>query len=166
MSDTAKEDREAIAAYRAKRGQGPFIAADAVVVSRDGRVLLIRRKKPPQRDRLAFPGGFVNKDETFLHAALRELAEETGLALSGSEAVPAAQSLRDGPNRDPRARIVSVAFLFRLHWDADAVAVEAADDAGDAAWTTLDGSFSRDDFFADHHAALHALGLLPHAGRG
>ncbi|GLY07457.1 MULTISPECIES: NUDIX domain-containing protein [Actinoplanes] len=53
-------------------------------------LLAIRRGIPPARDRLALPGGFIDIGETWQAAAVRELAEETGL-----EADPAAVRLYD-----------------------------------------------------------------------
>lgn len=156
-TSTAEEDRRAVAAYRAKRGKGPFLAADVVVVSGDNHVLLVRRSSPPQRGRFAFPGGFVEHDETFFQAALRELEEETGLGLGNTRA--AAQSLRDAPDRDPRARIVSVAFLFRLDARAETLEIRAGGDAGAAAWKVVPGSLEPNDFFADHFDILRAFGL-------
>jgi len=60
----------------------PMVTVDIVVFSASAdsrRVLLIRRKHEPYKDKWAFPGGFVNIDEQLAAAAERELAEETGL---------------------------------------------------------------------------------------
>ena len=56
----------------------PRLAAIAVL-RHAGRVLLVRRKNPPDAGRWGFPGGHVDPGETALAAALRELAEETGV---------------------------------------------------------------------------------------
>lgn len=157
-----EEDRRAVAEYRSGHGEGPFLAADAVVTSADGLVLLVRRSKPPQKGRLAFPGGFLDRDETLFDCALRELAEETGLDLHASpEAEPRAKLLRDAPDRDPRARIVSVAFHFVLSGTASARPVKGGDDAAEALWIRVDPSMQPRDFYADHFAILGDLGLLP-----
>lgn len=54
------------------------LAAAAVVVREDGRLLLVRRGKEPQRGRWTVPGGSVEPGETVEQAAVREVLEETG----------------------------------------------------------------------------------------
>lgn len=56
----------------------PRLAALAVLV-RDGQVLLVRRRNPPDAGLWGFPGGHVEPGETALAAAVRELHEETSV---------------------------------------------------------------------------------------
>jgi ADP-ribose pyrophosphatase YjhB (NUDIX family) len=58
----------------------PLVGVGAVVV-RDGRVLLVRRAKPPRRGEWSLPGGLQKLGETVLEAARREVMEETGVAI-------------------------------------------------------------------------------------
>ncbi len=75
-------------------------------------VMLIRRGLEPFAGRLALPGGFVRADESIEAAAHRELAEETGLVAAAMPGVHLEQLATFGAvDRDPRMRVVSVAYL-------------------------------------------------------
>src|ERR1043165_4446825 len=87
------------------------VTVDIVVLTiRDGQLLalLVERGAEPFRDWWAPPGGFGKPDETPEEAAARELREETGV-----EAAAYLEQVRayGDPERDPRMRVVSVAFL-------------------------------------------------------
>ncbi|WP_238412269.1 NUDIX domain-containing protein [Saccharothrix deserti] len=92
------------------------------------RVLLIERGHAPFAGRWALPGGYVDPHETFATAAVRELAEETGV---GEPEQFEQVGIYDAPNRDPRGRVVSVAFAAVLDHLPDAV---GGDDARQARW--------------------------------
>jgi 8-oxo-dGTP diphosphatase len=79
---------------------------DVVIPSEEG-VVLIRRGGEPFEGHWALPGGFVEVGETVHEAAVREAAEETGLAVEISRLV----GVYSEPDRDPRGHNVSVAFL-------------------------------------------------------
>src|SRR5581483_2553076 len=71
--------------------------------------LVIKRAEPPFKGRWALPGGFVRPEEDLSAAAERELTEETGLS---GEMVHLEQLASYGtPDRDPRMRVVTVAYL-------------------------------------------------------
>jgi 8-oxo-dGTP diphosphatase len=104
---------------------------DAVVFGfddQDLKVLLIQRGVPPFAGKWALPGGFVHIDESLEEAVRRELKEETGLSNVFLEQL---YSFGD-VNRDPRGRVVSVAY-YALVKLADHH-VLAATDAANAAW--------------------------------
>ena len=88
----------------------PSVTADCIIFGFDGgklKVLLIERGQDPYKGRWAFPGGFVQMDESCEDGALRELEEET--ALKGMS-VQQFHTYSE-PNRDPRERVITVAFL-------------------------------------------------------
>jgi 8-oxo-dGTP diphosphatase len=108
------------------------VTVDVVALTEvDGetQLLVVRRGSPPFEGRWAFPGGYLEVDEDLAPAAARELQEETGIALEPDR-------LRQlgaygAPDRDPRGRTVSVAFLVELD---DATEATGGDDAAEAQW--------------------------------
>lgn len=113
----------------------PAVTTDIVVFTlRDGapHVLLIQRRHPPYQGHWALPGGFLDIDEDLEDCARRELAEETGVRDVALEQV----HTFGRPGRDPRERVISVAYVTLL--DADAVRPQAASDAAAVAWFAYD----------------------------
>ena len=94
-------------------------------------LLLVRRGKPPFKGYWALPGGFLRPDETIEECAARELREETGLA--GQALMPL--RMFSEPGRDPRAWIVSQAFLAIVRKPGSRVA--GGDDAAEARWFSI-----------------------------
>jgi len=109
------------------------VSVDVVIFSlreADLKVLLIRRAAPPFKGKWAIPGGFVHPPESLDDAALRELGEETGL-----RDVYLEQLYTFGaPKRDPRGRVITVAYFALVSDDAPA---RAGDDAAEAAWCSV-----------------------------
>ena len=87
----------------------PAVTADCIVITREAepKVLLIQRGFDPFKGAWAFPGGFMNMDETTEQCAIRELEEETGLRLSDIHQIGTYSKV----DRDPRGRTVTVAYL-------------------------------------------------------
>ena len=118
---------EFLAAYDPMNFDRPSVTVDMAVITDSAEVLLIRRGDHPNLGRWALPGGFLDMGETLHEAAARELFEETGLA--GVPLVPF--GMFGEPTRDPRARIITCAFLARAR--REALAFSAGDDAAEAA---------------------------------
>ncbi len=110
----------------------PALAVDAVLFGqtqgKEPHVLLIRRKNPPFQNKWAFPGGFMEIDETAEEAVLRELQEETGLVVDKLEQLATFSRV----DRDPRGRIVSVVFTGKVQLEDHQPL--GADDASEARW--------------------------------
>jgi 8-oxo-dGTP diphosphatase len=110
----------------------PAVTADCVVMTNEPlpKVLLIQRGADPFKGAWAFPGGFMNMDETTEECAIRELEEETSLKISGLHQIGAYSKV----DRDPRGRTITVAYLAII--DAP-VEVKGQDDAAKAEWWPL-----------------------------
>lgn len=115
--------------------------------------LVVERGGEPFRGRWALPGGFVEPDEGLYDAATRELEEETGLR----EEVTRLEQLGSygDPGRDPRGRVVSVAWLAVV---PDGVKAVPGSDAATVAWRPV-SSLLREDRLAFDHAAILADGV-------
>ena len=94
-------------------------------------MLLIRRGGHPCLGQWAFPGGFVNPDETVGHAAARELQEETGI----TGVIPTQLFVYSQPGRDPRTWVMSTVHMALV--DRANLTVKAGDDADDAGWFSV-----------------------------
>lgn len=134
---------------------------DSVVVQA-GHVLLVRRRALPGKGLWALPGGFLNVDERMLDGALRELREETKLAvpepvLRGSLV---ATKTYDDPKRSERGRLITQAYLFSLTKTEKLPKIKGSDDADKARWVPI-SELKASDMFEDHYFIIRdMLGML------
>ena len=126
----------------------PAVTADCIVITReaDAKVLLIQRGDDPYKGCWAFPGGFMNMDETTEQCAIRELEEETGLKVKDVHQIGAYSKV----DRDPRGRTITVAYLAIIE---KPISVAGQDDAAKAEWWPLSAlphlAFDHDEIMAD-----------------
>lgn len=109
----------------------PAVAIDCVVfglTNTELQLLLIRRSETPYKHRWALPGGFVRIDESLDEAAQRKLKEETGVDCGFLEQLYTFGAV----NRDPRERVITVAYYALLN--SDNKALLARTDAVAAKW--------------------------------
>lgn len=106
------------------------------IIKNDLKILLIKRKYSPFKDCWAIPGGFVDitKEETLEETAIRELKEKTGLKNIYIEQL----KTYGDPDRDPRMRIITVAYFALLPYNIlEKQDIYGQDDAKEARWFSL-----------------------------
>lgn len=127
-------EEEFLARYDASVFERPSVTVDVAAFrwfGGDLYLLLIKRGGHPFLGMRALPGGFVEPDETVELAAARELKEET--SLSGISLLPI--GVFSEPGRDPRTRIITVAYLSLI--EDKLPVIEAGDDAASADWVRV-----------------------------
>jgi bifunctional NMN adenylyltransferase/nudix hydrolase len=138
-----------------------FVTVDAVVRCA-GHVLLIRRAHAPGVGLLAVPGGFIEQRETTLQSCLRELQEETHLAVPEATLRQSlkASAVFDHPDRSLRGRTITHAFFFDLG-EGELPQVRADDDALAVEWAAAQRLLDVEDQFHDDHFHMldHFVGL-------
>ncbi len=134
------------------REPGFGVTVDLVLLAageRPPHVLMVRRAHEPFRGRWALPGGFVKIDEDFESAVRRELREETGIDATPMrlEQVGA----YGDPGRDPRGRIVTVAYVALISAPQQP---KAGSDAAHAEWLDADDLLRSPASIAFDHARI------------
>jgi bifunctional NMN adenylyltransferase/nudix hydrolase len=159
------EEYRGLQKYKAAWAAAPyppiFCTVDSVVRTNQ-HVLLIQRGGFPGKGLWALPGGFLDPHERLQRAAVRELREETKLAVLDSTLENALVDVKvfDHPERSQRGRTITHAFYFDLKLD-HFPDIEADDDAAAAKWLAIDDIVAMEDqFFDDHfHILDHFLQL-------
>lgn len=139
----------------------PSVTTDCVIFGFDGsqlQVLLVERGVEPYKGKWALPGGFMRIDESAEDCALRELKEETGLSTAYIKQFHAFTT----PDRDPRERVVTIAYYALVKLQN----VEGGDDAAKAQWFSLDDvpslAFDHDEILRKAERALrHQIHFEP-----
>lgn len=134
--------------YDATKFERPSVTVDVVIfslVDNDLQVLLVKRKYPPFAGIWAIPGGFVRMEESLEDAAVRELAEETGVTDVYIEQL----YTFGAPHRDPRTRVITVAYFALVPHDA--IQHRPGDDAAETAWFSM---FDLPELAFDHAQIL------------
>lgn len=144
--DSLKKRYDFVEEYKEQWGEGPHYTADALVI-KSGHVLLVERGQEPDIGSYAFPGGFVNKNETPLWASLRECEEETGLKLPFTNLV--STKPYNSPYRDDRGHINTSVHLYDLG-SGPLPEVKGQDDARAAKWIPF-YELEPNMMFADHY---------------
>lgn len=137
MSNKEQTEEEYLAGYDADRYPKPSVTVDAVLLAED-KVLLVKRGNHPQKGRWALPGGFLEMTEDLPEAARRELKEETAVEVQYLEQI----GVYGTPGRDPRDRVISVAYAARLD---EEIRPQAGDDAAQSGWFQLSLRLQGDD---------------------
>ena len=132
----------------------PAVTTDCVIFGYDPReglsLLLIERGVEPFKGKWAFPGGFLQENETVEECAARELKEETGFVAGIIEQLGCFSDV----NSDPRKRVITIAFYALVKMSL----VQGGDDAMNAKWYKL-SEIPALAFDHDHilHVALSRL---------
>lgn len=136
-------EKEFLEQYDPGEYEKPSVTVDIMVLRmkadlKSMQILLIRRKDHPYIGKWALPGGFIGMKESAYIAACRELEEETGLTGVYLEQL----YTMSRPDRDPRMRVIDIAYFALLPYKDAENDVKAGDDASDALW--FDINFTED----------------------
>jgi 8-oxo-dGTP diphosphatase len=111
----------------------PYLAVSAAIF-RDGRVLIVRRARPPAHGLYTLPGGGVELGETLEQAVIREVREETGLSIAPLALVGFRQAIaRDDAGRIKRHFVI---LPFAAHWIGGEIALN--EELAEAQWREAD----------------------------
>lgn len=144
--------------------QPVFVTVDAVTVCL-GHVLMVKRKGKPGKGLWALPGGFLNNKETIADGIIRELKEETRIAIPKPELKVRLQDIAvyDAPERSLRGRTITHAGYINLSHLSSFPHIKEASDAKEVKWIPIaDLKGLREQIFEDH---LHIITSMINRGR-
>lgn len=131
QSEKKRPGHKAPKGYDSGKYDKPSVACDVAILrfsEGELEVLLIERGHDPYQGYWAFPGGFVDIDESLEAAAAREVEEETGI--TGLSLVRL--GAYGDPDRDPRTRVISSVYIALVR--PESVRPRAGDDARNTGW--------------------------------
>lgn len=131
----------------------PAFTADAIITNESlSKIVLITRKNDPFKGKLAFPGGFLDSNETLKECCIREVYEETNIILHSKDVQFV--TLLDQVHRDPRGRVISAVFAI-IFPDVifDKLKIVPKDDALSVQFLSMEKAFEIGLAF-DHQEAL------------
>lgn len=134
------------------------VEAHALVMDREGRVLLTRRTERPGRGLLALPGVEILPGETLAASARRAAAGALAVTPDDPDLspLPSPASVYDAPGRSLRGRVI--AHVFRLGWTGEVAQPVARPPGAGPLWLSPGEALARPEaFFEDHHAVLEQL---------
>lgn len=111
----------------------PIVGVGAVIIN-NGRVLLVKRARPPLLGEWSLPGGAVELGETLRAAVEREALEETGLIVKATDVVEVLDRIIHGEDQSIEYHYVLVDFLCRRTGGT----LQAGSDAGEVSWARPD----------------------------
>ncbi len=156
-----RQEMKYITEYQHSWSQTPyppiFATVDALVICAHS-ILLIQRGLPPGKGLLALPGGFLEAQEWIQTGIIRELKEETRIALSDAQLKQALKTIEiyDYPGRSNIGRMITHVGLFIL--DSPPPHTQAADDAQHVSWHPLQNLEQiQDQFHDDHYLIIRHL---------
>ncbi|MGC8700702.1 MAG: NUDIX domain-containing protein [Thermoplasmata archaeon] len=107
LMETYEKYNDVLSYYIKRPYKVPSIAVDGVLIE-SNKILLIKRKNDPFKDKYALPGGFVEYGETVEEAITREIREEISIEIRILSIV----GIYSSPDRDPRGHTISIAYLI------------------------------------------------------
>lgn len=158
---TLVEEQAFVTKYKQQWANSPyppiFVTTDAIVIQ-SGHILLVKRGAMPGKGMWALPGGYLNQKETLEQGMLRELREETRLRVPAPVLQGSIQSREtfDDPNRSPRGRTITTAFLIHLKGQRELPKVKGSDDAAHAQWVPI-SDLCAEEMFEDHYAIIQVM---------
>lgn len=153
-----KAEHEFIQKYKKQWESAPyaptFVTTDAVVLC-NGHVLVVKRGAHPGKGLYAWPGGFLNQDETIKDSIVRELMEETKIKVPKGLLETGIKTIRvfDNPTRSLRGRTITHAGLIVLNVEG-LPKVKGSDDAEHAQWIPINKFYNMSKFFFEDHWSI------------